>query len=413
MKEEKQQEYDARKKRMVDTFSLNIPDRVPISPKMGMYYCNEYGVSVYEAMKDMRNLIPAVSRFLEDFDPDYVRLPAMYPLDPLETLEPTFIRWPGPDHNLSRTSSFQLLDETYLLDDEFDEFLLDPTHFILTKLLPRKSKALKGFRKLYFRNPVEQSFFFDLAVLGDAEVKESLYAAVRAGEAVGKWLKGLGALSGFVREAGYPLGPTMAQTCPFDMFSDNIRGLITTITDIKERPDTLDAVLDVMTNICVERTITSAKARNVEYVMIPLHAGVDEFMSNDDYLRFYWKGLKAMIMAIVEAGMTPFVFCEGKYNSRLEILSDVPRGKVVYLFEQVDMARAKKTVGRVACICGNLSNATLVAGTKQETVDECKRLLDVCAPGGGFVMDCSIVLDNAKRENLEAMFETTRKYGVY
>jgi len=32
---------------------------------------------------------------------------------------------------------------------------------------------------------------------------------------------------------------------------------------------------------------------------------------------------------LADMGITPYVFCEGKYNTRLEILSDVPKGKVV------------------------------------------------------------------------------------
>jgi hypothetical protein len=405
--------YEERKKRVSDAIALKKPDRVPISPKIGTYYARAYGISVYEIMKDIRNVEPGVVAFLNDFKPDYFRSPVLYPIDPLEQLESTFIKWPGPTHGLPLNSSFQILDDTYLEDDEFDEFVFDPTHFIITKLLPRKNKALKGFEKLYFRNPIEQSLLVDMSILAQPDVKESMMAAIRAGELTAKWLQGMRQISQKVVEMGFPLGPSFAQSCPFDMFADNIRGFVTTIVDMKERPEQLEEALEVMERICIERTISGARARNAEYVLIPLHAGSDEFMSREDYERFYWKGLRAMIMAIVNEGMVPFVFCEGKYNSRLDIISDVPKGKVVYLFESVDMIRAKKTVGQVACICGNLSTATLAFGTRQQTIDECKWLIDNCAYGGGFIMDCSIVLDNAKRENLEAMFETTLLYGKY
>ena len=42
-----------------------------------------------------------------------------------------------------------------------------------------------------------------------------------------------------------------------------------------------------------------------------------------------------------------------------------------------------------------------------------KRMLDACAPGGGFVMDCSIVCDHFKEENFNAWYETTLEYGKY
>ena len=46
-------------------------------------------------------------------------------------------------------------------------------------------------------------------------------------------------------------------------------------------------------------------------------------------------------------------------------------------------------------------------------VEETKRMLDVCAPGGGFIMDCSIVMDHYNERNFDAWYETTLKYGNY
>jgi uroporphyrinogen-III decarboxylase len=83
------------------------------------------------------------------------------------------------------------------------------------------------------------------------------------------------------------------------------------------------------------------------------------------------------------------------------------------MFEKVDIKRAKETVGKVACICGTLPNALLAFGTKEQVINETRRQLDILAPGGGFIMDCSIMLDNAKHENMHAWRETTLKYGEY
>src|SRR5208282_4221887 len=137
-------EFEERKRRLCDVIAMRQPDRIPISPKMGTYYCRAYGVSVYEVMKDVRNVEPAIVQFINEFHPDYVRLPVLYPIDPLEVLESTFIKWPGPTCGLPLNGSFQVLDGTYLSEDEFDDFIFDPTHFILTRILPRKNKALKG-----------------------------------------------------------------------------------------------------------------------------------------------------------------------------------------------------------------------------------------------------------------------------
>ena len=52
-------------------------------------------------------------------------------------------------------------------------------------------------------------------------------------------------------------------------------------------------------------------------------------------------------------------------------------------------------------------------GKKEDIIEETKRLLDVCAPGGGYLFDFNGSLENCKPENLEAMFETLDKYGKY
>ena len=84
---------------------------------------------------------------------------------------------------------------------------------------------------------------------------------------------------------------------------------------------------------------------------------------------------------------------------------------MLYHFEEVDMVEAKKKLGGIACISGGFPNYLLNYGTRQEVVDECKRLIDACAPGGGYIFETAYGMDYAKRENVEAMFETVHTYG--
>ena len=46
-----------------------------------------------------------------------------------------------------------------------------------------------------------------------------------------------------------------------------------------------------------------------------------------------------------------------------------------------------------------------------EVVDCTRKLIDTCAPGGGFMIDTSAPVDDAKPENFMAMFETVETYG--
>ncbi len=67
----------------------------------------------------------------------------------------------------------------------------------------------------------------------------------------------------------------------------------------------------------------------------------------------------------------------------------------------------------MVCIRGGVPSALLCTGTPQEVRDCCKKLIDVAGRGGGFIMDASSVIDDAKPENIKAMIDFTKEYGVY
>ncbi len=77
------------------------------------------------------------------------------------------------------------------------------------------------------------------------------------------------------------------------------------------------------------------------------------------------------------------------------------------------MARAKETIGTVACIQGNMSLSLLHAGTAEQVADHTRKLIDIAGPGGGFILDIGAVADEGKDENLEVMVKTAKEYGVY
>ena len=104
------------------------------------------------------------------------------------------------------------------------------------------------------------------------------------------------------------------------------------------------AAIDILTEYALEN-VRRLKKSGSKYCFMPLHGGTDDFMSVEDYRRFYWPSLQRVIQEIIDCGMVPYVFCEGKYDTRLEVLREVPQGKVIYMFEQVDIARASRSWG--------------------------------------------------------------------
>jgi uroporphyrinogen-III decarboxylase len=144
---------------------------------------------------------------------------------------------------------------------------------------------------------------------------------------------------------------------------------------------------------------------------MPLHKGADGFMSDEQFRTFYWPTLKKVIVGLVNEGLVPYLFAEGGYNSRLEVISELPKGTTVWWFDRTDMARAKKTVGKVACIAGNVPLGLLCTGTEDQVKDYCKSLIDTVERDGGFILSAGAGMDDARPENVRAMIDFSKTYG--
>jgi uroporphyrinogen-III decarboxylase len=136
-------------------------------------------------------------------------------------------------------------------------------------------------------------------------------------------------------------------------------------------------------------------------------------MSPEQFKTFYWPGLRKLMLGLINEGLRPCPLFEGDYTSRLEIIADVPKGKACYAFERTNIFKAKEVLGDHVCIRGNMPSSLLCAGTPDEVKDHCKRLIDVVGKGGGYIMDAGASLDDAKPENVHAMIDFTKEYGVY
>lgn len=405
--------FEEKQARVNAAVALTEGDRVPFAPKFGYgAYVQASGISMYEGLMDLRNMKPGMAHFLSKYEIDLHWNPAAYPIKVLEALDSAAINWPGPSGRLSRDSGYQINDITYLQMEEYDEFLRDPSKFFMTKVYPRRHKRLKGLAKASFQDVVEFGHYASFGAFADPEVKEALLALMEAGNKANEWVAAQGELIDLAVELETPPGCTLGQNAPYDMLADNLRGYINVPMDIFEVPEKVLAAIDFFTDLAV-KNVHGLKAAGVKYVFMPLHGGTDIMMSNETYEKFYWPSLYRVIEEIIACDMIPYVFCEGPYNTRLEILKQVPKGKCIYMFEEVDIAKAKKILGDTACICGNLPTADLIYGKKEDIIEKTKRMLDVCAPGGGFIMDTSIVIDEYKEENFDVWYETTMKYGSY
>jgi hypothetical protein len=361
-------------------------------------------------------VVEPVIRYHEEFKPDIASAPFLSSGAAHEIAEPGMIDWPGkPGGIAGDMSTFQVIEREYMSQDEYDELIRDYTGFIFRKYIPRAYPGLKGLGSLAFNPSIIlgigplASFFAPDALEAFDKLKRMAAENAKAGSVnaqINQKLTGL----------GFPPFLTGVGEVPFDIISDYFRGTVGMFEDQIECPENIAAACEIFIDIQIASwQYFRVVPLPVKRVFFPLHKGMDGFISDKQYAELYWKPYQKILRALIEMGVTPIIYTEGKYASRVsfirEQLKELPPGSCIIHFEEGDFADLKKQFSGIAAITGGMPLYLLEWGKKEEIVDRMKYLIDNCAAGGGYLFDASGSIENAKYENVVTIFETARTYG--
>lgn len=409
------QRYAAREKRVADAIALRQPDRVPLSYMSQFWHAKYAGITNRTAMYDYEALAAAVRRVALELQPDAVVSPfGMTALGPtFELIGYRSYRWPG--HGLPDDRPYQYIDHENMLGEEYDEFIQDPSWFCFTRYLPRVSDAYAPLAKLpQLAGHTSIRMPFYTANFGDPAVAAALGQIAEAGKEGMKMVVRALAFQEELKGLGFPLGISSTTTAPYDYFADYLRGSKGIMLDIYRRRDKLLEAMEKLVPMLIRDAVTWSSRSPCKIVMVPLHWGIDGFMSIEQFKSLYWPQLRKVIIGLIDNGITPLVFWEGCCDSRMEIIADVPKGKCIYWLERSDIFRAKAILGDVVCLRGGVPAAMLMGGTPAEIRDCCQKLIQVVGRGGGFMLDASVGIPAESRsENVFAMFQAVRDFGRY
>ncbi|MFH1638701.1 MAG: uroporphyrinogen decarboxylase family protein [Chloroflexota bacterium] len=406
--------YQEREKRIEDAIALRIPDRVPVTPSFSFFAARYYGITYKEAMYESAKMSAAWEKTITDFQPDACENPfgTRHVGMLADIVDYKMMKWPG--HGVGDNRSFQYLDFENLKADEYDEFLFDPTYFMLTKFWPRVFGSLEAMKNLpSLRMIYSHSGFNALSMLNTPEMDAAFVTLDKIRKQAARNTAASSAYTKKMESLGFPPVNGVGSIVPFDLISDQFRGTRGAMLDMYRQPDKLLAAIDKVLPMIMARAVAAGEQATCKRVFIPLHKGQEFFMSKEQYGKFYWPGFRALMVGLIDAGLNPCPFVEGEYTSRLEFLADIPKGKVCYRFENVDMVRAKDILKGIACIQGGLPITLMCTGSPDDVRTRCKKMIDVVGKGGGYIMDAGVGLDDAKIENIHAMIEFTREYGIY
>lgn len=405
--------YTERARRVNDVIELRMPDRVPISifvePQI---HC---GIPNSAAYYDPIAYKRALRQITMDIEPDMAELgfPGCGPA--LTELDVRNIVWPGgpkpPDYE------YQFVEGEYMKEDEYDMFLNDPSGFMIRRYLPRVYGALEPLAKL---PPLDSMFMgFDglTPLLAGPEFRKMAKHLAKAGKQVREFRKTIGNTYEELAQLGFPpfaeFVPGGVGGAPFDTLTSFLRGMRGSMLDMYRRPDKLlkacEAILE--RRIACAFPADPAQRGYPPRAGMPLWRGDPVFMSDAQFKKFYWPGLKKSLQTHVDLGYVPVPFFEAPFGDRLECLLELPKGKVFASIEAADAVRAKEMLGGHTSLLVRVPNSSKLWSLGQ-LESFIKDLIDKCSKNGGLGI-ITRMPDKAKVEDMQALMKSIKEYGRY
>jgi hypothetical protein len=390
------------------------PNRIPVCPSAGFYPMQYAGITMYDAMYDYRALGTAWEAYHLDLEPDAYNGPTtIVPGKVLDILDLKLYEWPG--HGISHEREYQYIEAEYMKAEEYQDLIDDPTAYFLNVYFPRIFGSLKPLATFPLLPPVNEiPMVPPLAMpFGAENMKTALECLGKAGEEALRWRAAIREIGGRIMGKGFPAFSGGFTKAPFDVIGDSLRGTQGVMLDMFRFPDELKVACERLIPSMIKCAVGACNATGHIMPFIPLHKGADGFMSQEQFKTFYWPSLRKLIIGLVNEGLVPQLFAEGSYNDRLEVISDIPKGRVVWWFDRTDMKRAKETVGKVACLAGNVPLDLLCTASPDEVKTYCRDLIDGAGVGGGFILSTGAGIQGSRKENVKAMIEFCKDYGRY
>ncbi|MDE2011516.1 MAG: hypothetical protein KGJ75_01205 [Alphaproteobacteria bacterium] len=407
--------FDARWKRLMDCVEGRTPDRLPVALYATFWLAKYGGISCKELMYNHEKTKELAERATLELDPDITTggmVAACIYGPSLDAMDFKQLQWPG--HGIGDNQPYQYLDREYMLGDEYDEFLFDPTAFYLRKYLPRIGGVFEGLQEMpympgmhYFR------LIAGLRGFANPKVRQAFENLFKVAEEVDRMAGHNAEFAQRITALGYPRDVGGNTVSPYDFVADYFRGARGMMTDLFRKKDKLLALLDKARIFLTKLTIDNARAAGHPIVMIPIHWAPDAFMSDKQFKEFYWPPFRQMLLDMIDAGIVPMPLWEADCTKRLEIIADIPKNKAIYWFERTDMVKAFEVLGDTVCLRGNLSPSMLTTGTPDDVDKAVRHLVEnVFNKGGRLLLDAAFGLpDETPVENARAMFAAARKYA--
>ncbi len=399
MSDNMEQLYQDRLKRYVTAMKNEKPDRIPIRPFAAEFAGKYAGYTCQQVTHDMELAFAAVRKMAADFDWDAVVGNMVYVWTGLvDSVGLSYYTKPGID--TPPDSAFQYIEpkdeeQAYMKADEYDALTADPTGFLANVWMPRVNK--------------------DVQAIGEPTTYRNNLSWLKGGMGMLTYFQKFGEQNVRLRAESGTVGAIAGcLKSPYDIIADKLRGYVPLCMDLYRQPDKVEAAAEALMPHMMYNAIAGADPEKKVPISVWLHRGAVPFISVEQFERFFWPTMKQTIIELFKQGYQVLFYAEGNWDRTLEYVKELPDQSIIYHVDRGDIFEVHKQVGDKFCISGGIPNELLAFGTPEEVKECCKKVIDGVAKDGGYIMDAAAIMqDDAKVENLQAMTEFTREYGVY
>jgi len=390
--------YQERLARYTTAMRGGTPDRVPIRPFVAEFTAKYAGLTCQQVAHDYNLAFAAARKCAADFDWDAVVGNMVYVWTGLtQAIGLTYYGIPGID--IPPDTGFQYHEpaeeQAFMRADEYDALIHDPTGFLYNVWLPRVSA--------------------DVAAPGEPATYRSHLALVKGGMAMMAYFNAFATQNALLRsESGTVSAIAGILKAPFDILADKLRGYLGLTRDMCEQPDRVLAACEALAPHLYHVASTTADPNGAVPVGYWMHRGCVPFVKPEWFETHYWPTVKPIIQELWRHGHQTLFYAEGDWSPHLKRFCELPEGSIVYHVDRGDIVETHRTLGGRFCLSGGIPNVLLSYGTPEEVRAECRRVLDAVARDGAYILDASAIMqDDTSAENLRAMTDFAREYGVY
>ncbi len=200
---------------------------------------------------------------------------------------------------------------------------------------------------------------------------------------------------------------------PMDL-SAQLRGLTELMMDIalQEQVELIHALLDYSRQVATRYAYALIECGGHSTSIGEPIAGPD-LLSPAHYKKYPWKHEQRMVSELKENGI---ILHNHICGNTIPIVDEfiATGAQVLEVDHKTDPAKIKDAARHKTCLLGNIDTGIMANGTSDEVDQVCKDLIEVWMPDSGFILGPGCALGTkTPAENIHALVESAKKYGIY